>query len=135
MRRAFIPTLAAAVLLLSGCGEREESAPQEERATLPAPPSDRSQKSAPQAAASETATTGESLYRSCIPCHGAGGQQPALGVGEAIAGWSEERLIEVITAYRTGSLNNHGMGGMMSSQVLQLSDGDIEQLAHHIANL
>jgi cytochrome c len=134
LKTRYIAILTAATLLSSGCSDQSDPIQNEERerASLPAPPAP---PTPPKEAKSEAPVTGESLYRSCIPCHGAGGQKPALGVGEAIAGWEADRLIETISAYRGGTLNSHGMGGMMSAQARALSDDDIQQLAEHISGL
>lgn len=140
MRTLTIIGLLAGTLLIAGC----EGSPQrsqdrnEDRADLsaaPSPSSPSKEVESKEVNTPEPIVTGESLYRSCIPCHGAGGQEPALGVGEAIAGWPEDRLVETISAYRDGTRNSHGMGGTMSAQARQLSDEDIARLAEHISKL
>ena len=138
MKTKLLISLLAAGFILGGCQDKPEAAPIEETSTLPAPPPSPSAQpaSAPaQSAPRAVSSTGEGLYRSCIPCHGQDGRTVALGRGEAIAGWEEAKLIEVLTGYRNGTLNRHGMGGMMSSQTTRLSDADIAALAEYINGL
>jgi len=76
---------------------------------------------------------GAALYKKCAGCHGANGEKKALGKSAVLTGLSVEKVIEDLKGYKAGTLNLHGMGGLMKGQVAALSDDDIKAIAEHVA--
>lgn len=87
------------------------------------------------AAASLMAADGAALYKKCISCHGVKAEKPALGKSEVIAGWDKAKTVESLKAYKAGTLNKKGMGGMMKGQMASFSDADIDAIAEYISTL
>lgn len=75
------------------------------------------------------------LYNKCSACHGNVGQKAALGKSAIIQGQSYEKLKTSLLAYKAGTKNVKGMGGLMKGQVANLSDEKISQLAEYISSL
>ena len=86
-------------------------------------------------AAAGDVNKGKTLYARCQACHGADGKTKALGKSAPIAGWDEAKTIEALKGYKAGTLNTHGMGATMKSQVANLSDQDMADLAAYIKSL
>jgi cytochrome c553 len=84
---------------------------------------------------SDNAAKGEALFAKCAGCHGAKGQMKALGKSPVIAGEAADAIIEKLKAYKAGTRNAYGMGGVMQGQVAGLSDEDIRALAEYISKL
>ena len=78
---------------------------------------------------------GAALYKKCAGCHGAKGEKKALGKSAVIGGVDKAKLIEDLKGYKAGTLNLHGMGGLMKGQVASFSDADIEAVAAYINGL
>ncbi len=78
---------------------------------------------------------GKMLYAKCVACHGENGQMSALGKSAAIAGADVAITTEKLNAYKVGTLDKYGMGGIMKGQVATLSDDDIKAISEHIATL
>jgi len=78
---------------------------------------------------------GKALYAKCAGCHGADGSQKALGKSNPIKGWEAAKVEEALKGYKAGTLNTHGMGGVMKGQVAAMSDEDIKALAAYISSL
>ncbi len=78
---------------------------------------------------------GAALYKKCAGCHGAKGEKKALGKSAVIGGVDKAKLVEQLKAYKAGTLNLHGMGGLMKGQMASYSDADIEALAAYISGL
>lgn len=68
----------------------------------------------------------------CASCHGAKGE--GNGIVPALAGQVPEYFIRTMKAYQNGQRHNDVNKGM-SMFTHQISDGDIEKLAHYYANL
>lgn len=68
---------------------------------------------------------GEKKAGTCAGCHGSGGHSNVPSMFPTIAGMPEEEIIEKLTAYREGDLQND----QMSPQASGLSDQDIRDLA------
>jgi len=85
----------------------------------------------PVAEVTPAVTTGESLYATCVGCHGASGEG---GVGPKLHGQSKEALIDKIKGYRDGKQFGP-MTSMMAPNVQSFSDKDIEKVAEYIANM
>ena len=78
---------------------------------------------------------GAATYAKCAGCHGANGEKSALNKSAVITGQDAAKTVEQLTAYKAGTLNQHGMGGLMKGQVAALSDADIQAVAEYIAGL
>jgi cytochrome c553 len=87
------------------------------------------------AGATLMAADGAALYAKCAGCHGQDGKTKALGKSAPIAGMSVDALMKDMEGYKAGTLNKHGMGGVMKGQVAALSADDMKALAEHISNL
>jgi len=77
----------------------------------------------------------EERYNTCAGCHGKNGEEKALGKSAPITGQDINKTIEQLQAYKSRSLNLHGMGGLMKGQVSHLNDKDIEALAIYISKM
>ncbi len=89
----------------------------------------------------ETSSTTERLVKKgdisrmitpCASCHGAKGE--GIGITPALAGQVPEYFIRTMQAYKTHHRNNDVNEGM-SQFTHDLTDAEIEQLAHYYANL
>jgi len=87
------------------------------------------------AGATLMAADGAALYAKCAGCHGADGKTKALGKSAPIAGVDAATIVEDLKGYKAGTLNKHGMGGVMKGQAAALSDDDMKALADHISKL
>jgi len=76
---------------------------------------------------------GAALYAKCVGCHGANGEKAALGKSAVITGQDAAKTVEQLNGYKAGTLNQHGMGGLMKGQVASMSDADIKAVADYIA--
>ena len=83
------------------------------------------------AAVKTPASTGESLYATCVGCHGASGEG---GVGPKLRGQSEVELEDKLKAYRAGKQRGP-MTSMMAPNVQSFSDEDIQKVAKYITTL
>jgi cytochrome c553 len=81
------------------------------------------------------AADGAALYKKCAGCHGAKGEKKALGKSAVIAGQDVAKTVEQLKGYKAGTLNQHGMGGLMKGQVASYSDDDIKAVAEYIHGL
>lgn len=87
------------------------------------------------AGATSLMADGAAVYAKCVGCHGANGEKQALGKSAVIAGEDAAATVEKLNGYKAGTLNLHGMGGLMKGQVAALSDEDIKAVADYIATL
>ncbi len=76
---------------------------------------------------------GAAAYAKCVGCHGANGEKAALGKSAVITGQDAAKTIEQLNGYKAGTLNQHGMGGLMKAQVATMDDATIKAIAEHIA--
>ncbi|MCB4747451.1 MAG: c-type cytochrome [Sulfurovum sp.] len=78
---------------------------------------------------------GAALFAKCAGCHGQKGEKKALGKSAVIQGQGAAKTVEALKGYKAGTLNTHGMGGLMKGQVASMSDADIKAVADYIAGL
>jgi len=78
---------------------------------------------------------GAAAFAKCAGCHGANGEKAALNKSAIISGQDAAKTVEQLKGYKAGTLNQHGMGGMMKMQVASLDDAGIQALADYIATL
>jgi cytochrome c553 len=88
-----------------------------------------------EASTNTLVTTGDMsrMIMSCAACHGAQGE----GNGDtfpALAGQSVDYTIRTLHAYRDGSRNND-VNATMRNVAKNLTDSEIEQLAHYYAQI
>ncbi len=77
---------------------------------------------------------GAALYAKCAGCHGADGKTKALGKSNPIAGLSADEIVKDLEGYKAGTLNKHGMGGVMKGQA-NMSPEDMKAVADHISKM
>ncbi len=77
---------------------------------------------------------GAALYAKCAGCHGADGKTKALGKSDPIAGLAADKVVEDLKGYKAGTLNRHGMGGVMKGQA-NMSEEDMKAVAEYISKL
>ncbi|HFS82432.1 MAG TPA: c-type cytochrome [Epsilonproteobacteria bacterium] len=78
---------------------------------------------------------GAADFAKCAGCHGQNGEKAALGKSAIIAGQDAAKTVEQLQGYKAGTLNQHGMGGVMKGQVASLDDAAMKEVADHIATL
>jgi len=78
---------------------------------------------------------GATAFAKCAGCHGQNGEKAALNKSAIIAGQDAAKTLEQLKGYKAGTLNQHGMGGMMKMQVATLDDAGMQKLADYIATL
>jgi len=81
------------------------------------------------------AADGAALYKKCAGCHGAKAEKKALGKSAVIAGQDAAATEAALKGYKAGTLNTHGMGGLMKGQVASYSDADMKAVSEYIAGL
>ena len=77
---------------------------------------------------------GAALYPKCAGCHGANGKTKALGKSDPIAGMAAADVVKDLEGYKAGTLNKHGMGGVMKGQA-NMSADDMKALGEYISKL
>ena len=87
------------------------------------------------AGATLMAADGAALYAKCAGCHGQDGKTKALGKSAPIAGLPADTIVKDLEGYKAGTLNKHGMGGVMKGQAAALSADDMKALADYISKL
>ncbi len=75
------------------------------------------------------------VFAKCAGCHGQNGEKPALGKSAIIAGQDAAKTLEQLKGYKAGTLNQHGMGGVMKGQVASMDDAQLKAVADYIATL
>ncbi len=79
---------------------------------------------------------GGDIYASrCDSCHGSHGEKSALGKSKAIGGQNTALTIKQVQAYKSGTLNQYGMGATMKNMVKSLNDNEIAEVANFISKL
>ena len=76
---------------------------------------------------------GAAAYAKCAGCHGANGEKLALGKSAAIGGQDANKTVEQLSGYKAGTLNIHGMGGLMKGQVASMDEATIKAISEYIA--
>jgi len=77
---------------------------------------------------------GAALFAKCAGCHGADGKTKALGKSDPIAGMAAADVVKNLEGYKAGTLNKHGMGGVMKGQA-NMSADDMKALGEYISKL
>ena len=76
---------------------------------------------------------GQEIARSCIMCHGVNGES-RIEAYPSLRGMNEQVFIDAMFAYKAGEKEGN-LAGLMRSQVMHLSDEDINNLAAYYASL
>ena len=76
---------------------------------------------------------GAASYAKCAGCHGQNGEKAALGKSAIITGQDAAKTVEQLQGYKAGTLNAHGMGGVMKGQVASLDDAGMKEVADYMA--
>ncbi|MDM5271825.1 c-type cytochrome [Sulfurovum sp. zt1-1] len=87
------------------------------------------------AGATSLMADGAAIFAKCVGCHGANAEKSALNKSAIIKGQDTAKTVEQLNAYKAGTLNQYGMGGLMKGQVAALSDEDIQAVSEYIAGL
>jgi len=149
-RKKLLLTLATVSILCTGCDEKEtttkptvdttptekitkvvqkpESSPIKESKVVEkkiTAPIEKKVVSAPDAA---------TLYKKCSACHGLKAEKKALGKSAILKDWDAAMIAKALKGYKNGTYGG-AMKGIMKGQVTNLSNKEMELLAHHIENL
>ena len=81
------------------------------------------------AQAAGNAQAGKAKAASCAGCHGANGE--GVGANPALAGKSEDQLVQALKDFKTGKRDNPIMKGMAAG----LNDADMANLSAYFASL
>ncbi len=76
---------------------------------------------------------GAASYAKCAGCHGQNGEKAALGKSAIITGQDSAKTVEQLQGYKAGTLNAHGMGGVMKGQVASMDDAAMKEVSDYIA--
>lgn len=82
-----------------------------------------------------SASEGSDLYKKCVACHGVDGKKSALGKSNFIGGVGSDIILADLRGYKEGTLNKKGMGGLMSGQVKNTTDKQLNTLSVYISQL
>lgn len=141
MKGSLFFSIAAAALLLIGCGDKPKeqsqtvSSPQavvEQKTTVKEPALQKEQLKTEVETVKVTAINEKALYAKCAGCHGQKGEKKALGVSVAIADWDSKQIEDSLTGYQKGTYGGN-MKSIMISQVKSLSSEEIKVLSDYIA--
>ena len=77
----------------------------------------------------------QKIYAKCAGCHGKNGEKSALGKSQIIGAGDKDTLFYLLKEYKSGELNQYGMGQLMKGQVAGLSDSELELVADYISKL
>ncbi len=77
---------------------------------------------------------GEALFLKCTACHGTEGEKSALNKSQIIQTWSAKKIEDALHGYKSGTYGG-SMKGVMKSQVANLSDAEITEVAEYIATI
>lgn len=83
------------------------------------------------------AADGATLYKTCIACHGAGGDKvpPGSKATFTINSLSKDKIVEDLKGYKAGTLNQYNLGAQMKIYTAKLTDADMVALAEYITTL
>jgi len=76
---------------------------------------------------------GAAAFAKCAGCHGQNGEKPALGKSAVITGQDAAKTLEQLKGYKAGTLNQHGMGGVMKGQVAAMDEATLKEVSDYIA--
>lgn len=85
-------------------------------------------------ASSIFAADGETLFKTCVACHGAKAEKSALNKSQIIAGWSSDKIVAALSGYKDGTYGGP-LKGTMTAQVKNLSLDDMKVLATYISTI
>lgn len=80
--------------------------------------------------------SGKELYEAkCKSCHGDQAQQKGLGKSEIIAGWDSAKIANSLKGYKSGDINQYGLGGTMKATVSTMNNEQIQKVSDYISTL
>ncbi|PAF41509.1 c-type cytochrome [Helicobacter sp. 11S02596-1] len=71
----------------------------------------------------------------CQACHGPNMEKSALGKSKIVNTLDSAKIKEDLMGYKSGKLNQYGLGATMWGQIKPLSEKDIDELAKYIPTL
>ncbi|MDD3462037.1 MAG: c-type cytochrome [Sulfurospirillaceae bacterium] len=80
------------------------------------------------------AADGGALYKSCVPCHGAKAEKPALNKSQVIANWSEQQIADALNGYKAKTYGG-ALKGVMDAPMKTLDAEKIAVLSKYITTL
>lgn len=89
-----------------------------------------------EATKSESADSakGKGLYLKCAGCHGQNAEKAALGKSKVIKGWEASKVVKALKGYKDGTYGGV-MKGVMTGQVNNLSDEEVDALGAYVSSL
>lgn len=78
--------------------------------------------------------SGETVYQTCVECHGADVSLSAMGKSQVIKGWPAARIVEAINGYKAGTYGGP-LKALMKVQADKLDDASIQAVAEYISGL
>ncbi|SFV70373.1 Cytochrome C553 (soluble cytochrome f) [hydrothermal vent metagenome] len=78
---------------------------------------------------------GAATFSKCAHCHGENGEKSALGKSAVIKGQKAAKTVKQLTAYKAGTLDQHGMGSLMKGQVASMDEAAMKSVANYIATM
>jgi len=75
---------------------------------------------------------GAALFKKCSGCHGAQGQNKAMGKSQVIKGWSVSKTSDALNGYKKGTYGG-AMKAIMKGQASKLSDAEISAISEFIS--
>ncbi len=80
------------------------------------------------------ARSGQTIFQTCVSCHGINAQKAALNKSQIIQGWEAQKTSDALYGYKAGTYGG-AMKGVMLGQVSKLSDEDIKMVSEYISKL
>jgi len=77
----------------------------------------------------------EIIASSCYACHGDNMGKSCYGVSKIPNVLNQDTILKTLKAYKKGTLNTYGMGEVMKSQLMSLSDNELKSLSAYIPTL
>ena len=82
----------------------------------------------------QASKSAEEIYKTCLPCHGVKAEKVAMGKSKVIQGWEAAKIVEALKGYKDGSYGG-AMKAVMKTQVLRLSEEEMQTVAEYISKL
>ncbi|GHV03442.1 hypothetical protein AGMMS50229_02600 [Campylobacterota bacterium] len=86
-------------------------------------------------ATSMFAADGETLFKSCIACHGTKAEKSGMGKGRPPGTMGADEIVTSLNGYKAGTNNAYGMGALMKGNMVPFSTEDIATVAAYIKTL
>ena len=136
MKKMKIIVMSGVVLsVLIGCGEVTTSGDGRVSTTQNTSNNNSDNPSNSNNTSSSENISAKKIYDKCVGCHGQNGEKFALGKSKVIGGENKEALLYQLREYKTGGLNQYGMGQLMKGQVVGLTDSELQSVSKYVSKL